>query len=465
MLKYSCKYKTKASSIYGEPNFAVINNLIKVTNLKYSSSILIPNAQDGIYVLPFARRFEHIDCYEDNIKLLDGGIIDNFECLGIRTRIKYSGVNNRIKLITKNYYSSPNNTKYDLVFAVRTLQLEENNSFSVSEKLHKLMENVKKGGYLYLMYYLNKDREIDKKQIIDYGYLKSLIDLNEWNIIYYRENTKRKTIHNAHPNNGLKHYHNVGNILLQRKKIKSPYVHIKRKCNRTYRAKSIYGNPDQQVYDYISFLKSIYKRNCDILVVDANDGKNVMPFARNNFNVTCFEDNRIFLHGGKIDNLTTQGLLKRIDDFSLNNNVRVIKENYYSYSLSDKYDFIYVENSLNLEKNMKYNMKSKIRKLMSNVREGGYLYIYYDLALDEKDFKKYPSDLYFRKNEIIKYFDLEDWCIEYIYERDKKDYCNYIYKKESRKVGYILAHKKRLRRKYKINYNIEVNNKLNWKAL
>lgn len=301
MLKYSCKYKTKASSIYGEPNFAVINNLIKVTNLKYSSSILIPNAQDGIYVLPFARRFEHIDCYEDNIKLLDGGIIDNFECLGIRTRIKYSGVNNRIKLITKNYYSSPNNTKYDLVFAVRTLQLEENNSFSVSEKLHKLMENVKKGGYLYLMYYLNKDREIDKKQIIDYGYLKSLIDLNEWNIIYYRENTKRKTIHNAHPNNGLKHYHNVGNILLQRKKIKSPYVHIKRKCNRTYRAKSIYGNPDQQVYDYISFLKSIYKRNCDILVVDANDGKNVMPFARNNFNVTCFEDNRIFLHGGKIE--------------------------------------------------------------------------------------------------------------------------------------------------------------------
>ena len=81
----------------------------------------------------------------------------------------------------------------------------------------------------------------------------------------------------------------------------------------------------------------------------------------------------------------------------------------------------------------------------------------YAAFLDEKYFKKYPSDLYFRKNEIIKYFDLEDWCIEYIYERDKKDYCNYIYKKESRKVGYILAHKKRSRRKYKINYNIEVN--------
>lgn len=465
MLNFSCKYKTKASSIYGEPNFTIINRLIKITNLKFSSSILIPNAQDGIYVLPFARRFEYIDCYEDNIKLLEGGIVDNFEPLGIRTRIKYSGVNNRVRLITKNYYSSVNDTKYDLVFAVRTLQLKENNNFSIAEKLNKLMLNVKKGGYLYLIYYLNKDKEVDKKQIINYGYLKNLIDLTEWNIIYYRENSKRKTIHNAHPYNQVKHYHNVGTILLQRKKVKSPYVHVKRKCNRTYRAKSIYGDSNQQVYDYIYFLKSKYKRNCDVLVVDANDGKNVMPFARNNFNVTCFEDNEIFLYGGKFDNSTTQGLLKRIGDFSLNDNVKIIKENYYSYSLIDKYDFIYVDNSLNLKKNIEYNMKSKIRKLMSNVREGGYLYIYYDLALDEKDYNKYPSNLYFRKNEIMQYFDLEDWCIEYVSERDKKDYCNYIYDKRGRKIGYILAHKKRSRRKYKINYNIEINNKLNWKAL
>lgn len=350
MLNFSCKYKTKASSIYGEPNFTIINRLIKITNLKFSSSILIPNAQDGIYVLPFARRFEYIDCYEDNIKLLEGGIVDNFESLGIRTRIKYSGVNNRVRLITKNYYSSVNDTKYDLVFAVRTLQLKENNNFSIAEKLNKLMLNEKKGGYLYLIYYLNKDKEVDKKQIINYGYLKNLIDLTEWNIIYYRENSKRKTIHNAHPYNQVKHYHNVGTILLQRKKVKSPYVHVKRKCNRTYRAKSIYGDSNQQVYDYIYFLKSKYKRNCDVLVVDANDGKNVMPFARNNFNVTCFEDNEIFLYGGKIDNSTTQGLLKRIADFSLNDNVKIIKENYYSYSLIDKYDFIYVDNSLNLKK-------------------------------------------------------------------------------------------------------------------
>lgn len=58
----------------------------------------------------------------------------------------------------------------------------------------------------------------------------------------------------------------------------------------------------------------------------------------------------MFLYRGKIDNSPTQRLLKRIGNFSLNDNVNVIKKNYYSYSLSDKYDFIYVDNSLNLKK-------------------------------------------------------------------------------------------------------------------
>lgn len=71
MLNYGCKYNAKASSNYIKSNFRMINNLIKVTNLKFSSSILSLNAQDVIYVLSFARRFGHVDCYEDNIKLLD----------------------------------------------------------------------------------------------------------------------------------------------------------------------------------------------------------------------------------------------------------------------------------------------------------------------------------------------------------------------------------------------------------
>lgn len=51
----------------------------------------------------------------------------------------------------------------------------------------------------------------------------------------------------------------------------------------------------------------------------------------------------------------------------------------------NKFDFIYVDSLLNLEKNNHITLKKKVRKLMSNVREGGCLYIYYDLVLNEID--------------------------------------------------------------------------------
>ena len=58
-----------------------------------------------------------------------------------------------------------------------------------------------------------------------------------------------------------------------------------------------------------------------------------------------------------------------------------------------------------------------------------------------------------------KIFDLEDWKIEYICERNAINYCNYIYN-SNRKVGYILANKKRNRRVHKCHYSIEINNKI-----
>ena len=95
---------------------------------------------------------------------------------------------------------------------------------------------------------------------------------------------------------------------------------------------------------------------------------------------------------------------------------------------------------------------------MSNVREGGYLYIYYDLVLNEID--DYNNS-YFHIGEMQKIFDLEDWKIEYICEREEKNYCNYIYDKD-RRIGYILANKKRNRRKHKCHYTIEINNKIEY---
>ena len=119
--------------------------------------------------------------------------------------------------------------------------------------------------------------------------------------------------------------------------------------NRTYKKGSIFGEPDQQVYDYINFFKTRYNTILDCLVVDANDGKNVFPFARNNFNVTCYEDNEILLNGGIFNHTYTIGLSKRIVDSKLNN-ITVKNLNYYEVKEIKKYDFVYVSLSLNEEK-------------------------------------------------------------------------------------------------------------------
>lgn len=380
MLEYKSKYFTKALSVYGEPNLTILKKIKEYTHLDRNSSILIPNCQDGIYVLPFAKISKNIVCYEENEILLNGGIIDNFSSLGLYNRLKGSKLDDNVKIHNYNFYEEKNHEQYDFVLAVRTIQLEENNKYTIKEKLQRLLSSVKDNGFLYLNYYIDEDDEVKESQIIRYNEIKNNIDLKEWNILYYRDNFKRYTYHNSHPQNIGKHKHKIGSILIQ----KQPYIYNKRILERTYKAGSIYGNPNQQVYDYIDFLKKKINNKANVLIVDANDGKNAIPFIKNDFNVVCYENDEILLNGGMYENKKTQGLKKRIADCSSENNVIVKELNFYEVKEIKKYDFVYADSSLNLPKNSEIPMKRKVRKLMSSVKEGGYLYIYYDLTLDEK---------------------------------------------------------------------------------
>lgn len=234
-----------------------------------------------------------------------------------------------------------------------------------------------------------------------------------------------------------------GNITINLKK--------KRNFRRTYKAKSIFGDANQQVYDYIYFLKERISRDIDVLVVDANDGKNALPFARYGMNVVCYENDSILLNGGNYNGMMTQGLKKRVSDFKLKHRIVIKEDNYYEVKEINKFDFVYVENSLNLFRNSHINMKRKIKKLMASVREGGYLYIYYDI--DENA----SNQSYLNYDEMKSYFDFNDWTIINICERNKSNYNHY---EAIRKVGYVFAMKKRNRRKYKYHFTIEVNNKV-----
>ena len=178
MLEYKSKYFTKSLSVFGEPKISTIKQLQKFIELDKNSKILIPNCQDGIYVLPFAKISNNIVCYEENKILLNGGIIDDFYSLGLTNRLKGANLRKNIKIKKCNYYDVNNSNKYDLVVAIRTLQLKENDKYNIDEKINKLMSNVREGGYLYLVYYIDEDIEVSHNQIIRYNQIKKNIDLD-----------------------------------------------------------------------------------------------------------------------------------------------------------------------------------------------------------------------------------------------------------------------------------------------
>ena len=131
MLEYKSKYFTKSLSVFGEPKLSIINKIKQYTNFDENSRILIPNCQDGIYVLPFAKISNNIVCYESNNNLLNGGVIDNFGSLGLVKRLKGANLDKNVKIKKYNFYDEKKIAKYDLVVAIRTIQLRENDKYSI----------------------------------------------------------------------------------------------------------------------------------------------------------------------------------------------------------------------------------------------------------------------------------------------------------------------------------------------
>lgn len=70
---------------------------------------------------------------------------------------------------------------------------------------------------------------------------------------------------------------------------------------------------------------------------------------------------------------------------------------------------------------------------------------------------KEKSNSYLKFNEMKTYYDLEDWQLLYIYERQKKS--SNIHTITN---GYIFARKKNNRKKYKYNFEIQINNKIEY---
>ncbi len=190
--------------------------------------------------------------------------------------------------------------------------------------------------------------------------------------------------------------------------------------------KSIYGRPNRTSYEYMKLLKNENKLN--VLIIDDKDALHSIPFANYDFKVTMHESNKDILK-----------LINNRKHYKENkDNIRIINNNFYKTRIEEKYDFVYCYKSLHEDSNKEIPMNRKMRKLLSSVKDNGYVYIYYYLAKNDKDIK----NQYFRRNEMISYFDNKYWNVLSIREN-----------KESN-IGHIFAKKKNNRLVHKYNYEI-----------
>ena len=218
---------------------------------------------------------------------------------------------------------------------------------------------------------------------------------------------------------------------------------------------SIFGNVQRTSYEYMKLLKSKYDI-ANVLVVDDVDGHHGLSYAKHGSNVVIYESDPVYINGGVIDNFGIIGLNKRVD-FEKLDNIEVNNENYYETVIEKKYDFVYCYRSLHRKTNKHISMERKMRKLLSSVKENGYIYIFYHMAKNEKDFNTYSRNEYFRKNEMIKYFDKANWEIINIIEFDKCTNHNkhpYHNSNHTHRIGHIFAKRKNNRLVHKYNYKI-----------
>lgn len=233
------------------------------------------------------------------------------------------------------------------------------------------------------------------------------------------------------------------------------------------KTKSIWGNPPKRLYNLIKRAEIDYGKNFETCIVGCSDGKFLMPFARKGYPVTGYDIDEIALYGGvktfpiiknkvvyeytsdfisekyELEDKVIMGLSDRIEKENLNKYANIELRDFYKDVPNEKFDVVFTSCSLHYSVNQNFSLKEKILKLQEVVRKNGLLYIDYMMAIDEQDDKKYPFEKFFRKGEILKYFD-KNWKIIFHIENNYASFegahvdC---VKDHFHRFGYILARK------------------------
>lgn len=198
------------------------------------------------------------------------------------------------------------------------------------------------------------------------------------------------------------------------------------------KTKSIWGNPPTRLYKLINIAKKDWGNDFRACIVGCSDGKFLMPFAREHIQVTGYDIDDIALYGGikdfpiikekikypyssdfkseefELETKQVLGVTERLEIEKISKYAHIEKRDFYRNLPKEKFNVVFTSCSLHYSANKDFTLEDKTRKLQSIVLPKGYLYIDYMMAIDEKDYENYPEFKFYRKKEILNYFN-DDW--------------------------------------------------------
>lgn len=231
------------------------------------------------------------------------------------------------------------------------------------------------------------------------------------------------------------------------------------------RTKSIWGNPPKRLYKLINMGLNTWGNDFEACIVGCSDGKFLMPFARRQIKVTGYDIDSIALFGGekefpivlekkiykydpnfkskeyKLEAKRVYGIIERLNMETISNYAHIEKRDFYRNLPDKKFDIVFTSCSLHYSANKDFTLEDKTNKLKSIVKKNGLLYMDYMMAIDENDYETYPKEKFFRKREILSYFD-DKWEIISIRENEHPSFegahvdC---VKDHFHRFGYLLA--------------------------
>lgn len=227
--------------------------------------------------------------------------------------------------------------------------------------------------------------------------------------------------------------------------------------NRSKEVGSLYGLPQRISYEYMKLMKNKFGEGYEVLVIDDKDGLHSLSFANHNAKVTMYEPNDVFIYGGNLDNYVLSPLSNRKYWNKHKNNIKINNKNFYEERIEKKYDFVFCYRSLHEKSNKHISMNRKMRKLLSSVKDNGYIYIFYHMAKNEKDVSNFPKSQYLRSQEMKNYFDDKVWDIISLIENERLTQHKghpFHRKSHKHKVGHVFAKKKNNRLRHNYAYKI-----------